>query len=62
MKLRIVKKQDCNFSKNKCYISKLKMVKKQILHSLNIGVIFQNSTWFKENKILPSVKIGAMYI
>ena len=36
--------------------------KKQILHSLNIGVIFQNSTWFKENKILPSVKIGAMYI
>ena len=62
LKLNIVKKQDPNFSKNRCYISKLKMVKKQILPSVNIGITFQNSIWFKENKILPSAKIDAMYI
>ena len=38
------------------------MVKKTNLPSVNIEVILQNSTWFKENKILHSVKIGAMYI
>ena len=41
-------------------MSKLKMVKNEILPSVKTGAIFQNSKWLK-NKILPAVKIGAYF-
>ena len=41
-------------------MSKLKMVKNEILPSIKIGAIFQNSKWLK-NGILPPVKVGAIF-
>ena len=41
-------------------MSKLKMVKNEVLPSVKIGAIFQNAKWLK-NEILLSVKIDAIF-
>ena len=61
LKLNIVKKQDPNFSKNRCYISKLKMVKKQILPSVNIGVMYiWKLNMVRKRRFYHQQKIGAI--